>query len=620
MSEERKPEGVADEAAVGDRRCPHCGREFADALGFYRHACPAMARARPGGVTSMTPAEGAVALARFVYTHNPFYAVSACLVLYGLGAAFRPERDTYYGWILLGVLAGYTTLMAAAGVLIVRLGKVWEDARTIVLTVAALVLAISVSFDQMIIEQTAAGVTVLIAGLAFAVIISEGLVRGTRMRVAGLFRAPYYAIVALLYLYPLTLAAVVKTAVSGSGLHPVAWGLWLFPWAGAGALLTLVPAARRGKRAARKNGTPWAWPWFPWAIFAIMGGALALRSYWLALSFYPGRGMTSPWGLWFLAPLVLAGAVLLLEAALASGRKRLVGAAMGLPVVAVAMSFPLGSGRLEQLLVRELATELASPAMLVAVGAGLFYAYAWARRVREGEAGLALAFATLTVIGRGTVGARKLVAPQWWPIIVLGGIQAWRAWRERASWRAMAAAAAVVAALAAGLRGTWFLAARGAIPAHVLVACALVIGLTLHDRFGRALQAASAAALGVLFTTAILLWERMAPGVPGWALAPYLATLSATAAAAWLGSGNPAFMFALLAQAAACALRAGAGVYGFLARPDRPRGALHIFWGGVLFVVAAAVSIAKTGAPCAAIAKLAGIAKLTASARRRGTR
>ena len=66
-------------------------------------------------------------------------------------------------------------------------------------------------------------------------------------------------------------------------------------------------------------------------------------------------------------------------------------------------------------------------------------------------------------------------------------------------------------------------------------------------------------------------------------------------------------------------LRAGAGVYAFLARPDRPRGALHIFWGGVLFVVAAAVSLAKTGAPRAAIARLAGITKLTASARRRET-
>jgi hypothetical protein len=568
----------------------------------------------------MTPAGGAIALARFFYTHNPFYAVSACLVLYGLGAAFRPERDTYYGWILLGVLAGYTTLMAAAGVLIVRLGKVWEDARTIVLTVAALVLAISVSFDQMIIEQTTAGVTVLIAGLAFAVIISEGLVRGTRMRVAAIFRAPYYVILALLYLYPLTLTAVLKTAVSGSGLHPVAWGLWIFPWAGAGALLTLVPAARRGRDAARANGTPWAWPWFPWAIFAIIGAALALRSYWLALSFYPGIGMTSPWGIWFLAPLVLGGAAVALEAGLAAGRRRLVGAAMGLPAVAVAMAFPLGNARLGQLLVRELAAEFASPAMLVAAGAVVFYAYAWARRVREAEAGFALALVALTVIGRGTVGARTLVAPQWWPLIVLGGIQTWRAWRDRASWRAMAAAAAGVAALAAGLRGTWFLAARGAIPAHLLVASALAIGLASQDRFGRALQAVSAAALGGLFAAAILSWEGMAPGVTRWALAPYLATLSATAAAAWLGSGNPAFMFALFAQAAACALRAGAGVYEFLARPDRPKGALHIFWGGILFVVAAAVSLAKTGAPRAAIAKLAGITKLTASARRRETR
>lgn len=314
MSEERKPDGATGEGRV----CPQCGQEFAGLRGFYHHACSGLERSGPGGIASVTPAGGVVALARIVYTHNPFYAVSACLVLYGLGAAFQPERDTYYGWILLGVLAGYTTLMAAAGVLIVRLGKIWDDARTIVLTVAALILAISVSFDQMLIEQTAVGVPVLLAGLAFAVIISEGLIRGTRMRVAAIFRAPYYAILALLYLYPLVLAAVLKGTISSAGLQPVAWGLWLFPWAAGAALLTLVPAARRGRAAARANGTPWAWPWFPWALFAIMGGALALRSYWLAISFYPGKGMTSPWGFWFLAPLVLGGAVVALEAGLAN--------------------------------------------------------------------------------------------------------------------------------------------------------------------------------------------------------------------------------------------------------------------------------------------------------------
>jgi len=607
VSEERTSDGAADErtSAIGEsgaeRTCRKCGHEFPSRIDFYHHVCPAMKRPAPEGT-------GIAALARLVYTHNPFYAVSACLVLYGLGAALRPERDTYYGWILLGVLAGYTTLMAAAGVLIVRLGKVWEDARTIVLTVAALVLAISVSFDQMLIEHTSAGVPVLLAGLALAVAISEGLVRGTRMRVATIFRVPYYAVLALLYLYPLGLTALLKNTIAAPGLQPVAWGLWLFPWAAGAALLTLIPAARRGRAAARDNGTPWTWPWFPWAVFAIMGGALALRSYWLSISFYPGKGMTSPWGLWFLAPLVLAAAAVALEAGIAAGRERLVGAAMGLPMVAVAMAFPLKGAKLQQLLLRELATEFASPAMLVVIGAAAFYAYAWARRARESEVGLVAAILALTVIGRGTTGGRTLVTPQWWPVMVIGGFQVWRAWRERASWRAMAAVVAGTAGLSLAFAGTWFLAARGAIPVHMIAAAALAIGLVWRDRFARKLQSASAAGLGVFFGAAILLWDHLAPGIPGWALVPYLALLAATAAAAWLGSGNPAFMYALLAQAAACVLRAGAGVYALLARPDRPRGALHIFWGAVAFVVAAAVSLAKTGAPRAVIAKLASVA------------
>jgi len=613
MSDEREPDEATGEGTTAARdpgapqTCRQCGREFANKLEYYRHSCRAMTRNTTA--VGPTPVDGAVALARFVYTHNPFYAVSACLVLYGLGVMFQPERDTYYGWILLGVLAGYTALMAVAGVLIVRLGKIWDDARTIVLTIAALLLAISVSFDQMLIEETTAGVSVLLVGLAYVVIISEGLIRGTRMRFAAIFRVPYYAIIALLYLYPLALTALLKSTVAGSGLQPVAWGLWLFPWAAGAALLTLIPAARRGRKAAQANGTPWAWPWFPWALFAIMGGALALRSYWLAISFYPGRGMTSPWGIWFLAPLVLCAAVVALEAGLAVKSKRLVGAALGLPVVAVAMAVPLGGGRLQLLLLRGLVTSLASPLMLVVMGAALFYVYAWARKVRESEMGLVLSLVALAVVGRWTIGARTLVPVQWWPLFVLAGIQVWRAWRERTSWRAMAAAAGAVIALSAAFKGTWFLAARGAIPAHMIAACALGAGLAFRDRFARALQTASAAALGIFFMAAIFSWQRVAPSAPAWGLVPYLAALTGTALAAWLGSGNPAFLFALFAQAAACALRAGAEAYGFLARPGRPRGALHVFWGGVLFVVAAAVSLAKTGAPRAAIAKLVRVVR-----------
>ena len=78
-------------------------------------------------------------LVRVLYTHNPFYLISACLFAYGLKLMFRVGDSSVLfnqgsvaymqPWNLMASLAAVTILMAVTAVLIVRLGKVWEDAR-----------------------------------------------------------------------------------------------------------------------------------------------------------------------------------------------------------------------------------------------------------------------------------------------------------------------------------------------------------------------------------------------------------------------------------------------------------------------------------------------------------
>ena len=86
---------------------------------------------------------------RFLYNHNPFYLLSACLVLYGLQTAFQdggsvPEN----AWLLVSTLSGYTLLLAITAYAAVRFGRVWEDARSLALLVIFMFVAISVSLDQ----------------------------------------------------------------------------------------------------------------------------------------------------------------------------------------------------------------------------------------------------------------------------------------------------------------------------------------------------------------------------------------------------------------------------------------------------------------------------------------
>ena len=86
-------------------------------------------------------------LGRLFYNHNPFYVISAGLVLHGLHQSVRAPQGIGV-WTLLACLAGYTIMLALAAILIVRLCRVWEDARTIVLAVVLLLLTISVGFGR----------------------------------------------------------------------------------------------------------------------------------------------------------------------------------------------------------------------------------------------------------------------------------------------------------------------------------------------------------------------------------------------------------------------------------------------------------------------------------------
>ena len=45
-------------------------------------------------------------------------------------------------------LLGYTLLLATTACVLMRLGEVWDDVRTIMLLVVAMFLAISVTFDE----------------------------------------------------------------------------------------------------------------------------------------------------------------------------------------------------------------------------------------------------------------------------------------------------------------------------------------------------------------------------------------------------------------------------------------------------------------------------------------
>ena len=69
--------------------------------------------------------------ARWIATKNPFYAISAALVLLGLWVSFGSQADETETWMLMAGLASYTLLLAATAFGLVRYLKLWNDARTV---------------------------------------------------------------------------------------------------------------------------------------------------------------------------------------------------------------------------------------------------------------------------------------------------------------------------------------------------------------------------------------------------------------------------------------------------------------------------------------------------------
>ncbi|MHC4253767.1 MAG: hypothetical protein ACYS9X_32025, partial [Planctomycetota bacterium] len=604
------------------RTCAICKVEFASAAAYYRHECSGI-KMGASDAKATTGGDVVAGVFRALWTHNPFYLVSACLVLYGLSVAFgNLEVDAeVYGWAFLGSLAGYAALLAVTAVLIVRVGKVWDDARTILVTIALVLLAMSTFFDGIMLERPWPGVPLVLVTFAFAAALCEGLLRAARIRLPALFRAPFHATLALFFLYPVLLTALVWWEETTNDVL-VSWGIFLFPFFAGGAILSLVPAARRGRAYAKDSGTPWRWPYFPWLLFGVTGAALCLRTYWLTLSFYPAYRMITPFGLYLLAPIILASAVLMLELGITERVAWIRKAALALPLVALVVSFPGAGGDRCYGEFRDLITAgLASPGLIATLGAAAFYVFAWIRRERLAEAGLMVSLGVLSVVGRGTVGTGTMRGPGALIFAAMASVQAVQAFRSRTSLRAFFALVFAVAAAGLAFEGAWAVSVGWLIPAHLVFAGSLLIALAFHDRFARFIQDVGAYLIVAAFAVALVFAGWAAPDEAQLAYGLYAVAVFVLAPAYWLVTRNVNHFRAFLLNVCALAIAGVVSAFRLVARPGRTKGAGLILGGAASFVVAALISLVKAGGLRGAlrrIEELADLKGLAATMRKRG--
>ncbi len=530
-------------------------------------------------------------LLRKAYTSNPFYVLSADLVFIGLRMSLDTSGKTSETWALMLSLLGYTLLLATTATFLIRLGQVWDDVRTLLLLVVAMFLAISVTFDESLVATPRLGTLLYVGGFLFAVGVSEGLLRGIRLRLPALFRVPYYLILSLFFLYPVALTPLLGDPDSPA----LQWTLFSFSTIAGLAFLSLIPAIRRGPDYVSQNGSPWHYPLYPWVLFGLLGLAVCGRAFYLCISFHYVGKNASIFGLYFLIPFLFAVALLWLEAGLVS-RNRMTQrlAISALPGLLILAAIGHRSEPIYQTFLTLFTERLGgSPLFLTLLAIIAVYGISTVRRVPHALSALTLSLLALTFVGPGTQDLDGLVAPRAFPILAVAALQTALAVRRRESWRFAAGAicfldAATIVANARGWQGHQALLAY-----HGSLVALLLIGLLFDDSLARLLKEAGAVLLTLFCLAGFWVDPAAIDVVPPEIVRAYPFILIAIAVVYGLATGCRTYFVA-----ASIGLMVWIGIVGWQGYSGLRQWLVGLDWivcGLLLFAVAAVISLGKTG-------------------------
>ena len=338
-------------------------------------------------------------LGRFFYTQNPFYLISCGFVMYGLLVISQSLGDQYLrANFLTGSLAFYTLLMAVTAIAVIRWGKVWQDARSILLVTMIGQVAFSIAVDELCLTDRKQAGMFLLGGAVGSFLLTEAVLLLSRIRFAASYRCAYYAVVGVFYLAP-----YFASSFRASDSQWANWTPLFFSVATAAGLFCLAPAMHHSRETANDNGTPWNWPLFPLSAFAILGVLAGFRAHAIWISFGSLRGNVSFEPL-LLMPLLLAVVALSMEHALAKKdheRARSILAFSPLLLVCGIKHLATGGLKYRYNSFDAGLERWGGSTMTVAIAlVTIFFLYAWMRRIRGAMSGTTLMLFVMAVVAQ----------------------------------------------------------------------------------------------------------------------------------------------------------------------------------------------------------------------------
>lgn len=538
-------------------------------------------------------------LFKFLFNANPFYLISAGLILYAQTIIFDTGDIWMETAIPLGIIAAYTVLLTATAIFIVRRGAVWDDARSILLIVVTLMMVLSVSIDSKALERPVMGAVWLGGGLAFSVAIAESLRRGLRLSWPLRLRVVFDALLAIFFIYPFVMAQLVSQFPDDR--LPAMRGIMVFPVICGLALLSLIPVIPRGPLYLTNNGTPWKWPMYPWSIFGLLTVGAACRTYLLSLSFYGGRGygpftqMETGFNFYMLIPLAVAVMILLLEFSLERGQPHQINLSMVAPIMLFLMALPgptKTNGELYRAFLAVAVGPHGSPMLIALAGTVIFYAYAWWRSVKHSENILCAVLLLSLVIDVPSRWLSNSPVPTWLPGGTALAVLVWNAVRKNstASWMALIVGALLVVGIV--FRPPYFTARYCALPVHIVLAAAIGLSVLRNDLFAVSLRYASASAMSVLFIVVLLFREKLTRDLPDYIPEAYLAVIFVALMWYCLRYRQKFFLLTAGFNIAMLLLSAMSNVYDAI-KALGFKALSFIFWGLLCFAIAFLISAFK---------------------------
>ena len=534
---------------------------------------------------------------KWLYNANPFYLISTCLILYAQTVIFNTSNLDLNTAISVGVIAAYTLLLTGAAVLILRLGKVWNDLRSISLIITVLLFFLSVSLDRIVLDGLLTGILWQGGCLLFSLVVARIIYRELKIRLSKSFIVSFCCLFGLFFLYPSLPAYLVNENI-GNPL-PAIRSILLFPVLSSILFLFLIPAARQGKAAVKENPTPWSWPLCPWLIFGILCLCTAFRTYLLTISFYGGKGvgpyskLETGFNIYMLIPLVLAACVLLVEYGVANKKQWVQNVALGGPVLFFLMSIPLlATPRPYYLFLESVLGKGGNPFIFAGIAAVIFYVYAIFKRIKYMEISL-VAVLLLISLGEIKLGMiHSIGIASWIPAAATALVFALIAIMHRSAVSFFIGLTGIVILLSLQFNNTWLTAHHGAIPVNLLLVGAMLIINIYHGAFTRFLNKLVIIALPLLCGLTLCYYRQ----VPWYFSSTYILLLMALCGLqAWVLKDRKY----LISEAVNILFLMIFGCHIGLQALSKlqVKGLRIVFWGMLFFITAFIVSMFKGGVP-----------------------